>query len=61
VAAQHVRSLQEYPFDSVLLPYNFAMSRNPSYMADFEALVAVCAQRGVAIQTIKSITRAPWG
>ena len=61
VAAQHLRSLQEYPFDSVLLPYNFPMSRNSRYIDDFEALVAVCAERGVAVQTIKAITRAPWG
>ena len=61
VAAQHLRSLQEYPFDSVLLPYNFPMSRNAGYIADFEALVAVCAERGLAVQTIKAITRAPWG
>jgi aryl-alcohol dehydrogenase-like predicted oxidoreductase len=61
VAAQHLRSLEEYPFDSVLLPYNFPMSRNASYIADFEALIAVCAERGVAVQTIKAITRGPWG
>ena len=61
VAAQHLRSLEEYPFDSVLLPYNFPMSRNASYMADFEALVAVCAERGVAVQTIKASPEAPWG
>ena len=61
VAAQHLRSLERYPFDSVLLPYNFAMSNNTAYLDDFEALVAVCAERGVAVQTIKSITRAPWG
>jgi aryl-alcohol dehydrogenase-like predicted oxidoreductase len=61
VAAQHLRSLAEYPFDSVLLPYNFPMSRNPSYIADFEALLALCAERRVAVQTIKSITRGPWG
>ena len=61
VAAQHLRSLQEYPFDSVLLPYNFAMSRNMRYMADCEALAALCAERGVAVQTIKAITRGPWG
>jgi aryl-alcohol dehydrogenase-like predicted oxidoreductase len=61
VAAQHLRSLGEYPFDSVLLPYNFPMSRNASYIADFEALVEVCAERGVAVQTIKAITRGPWG
>jgi aryl-alcohol dehydrogenase-like predicted oxidoreductase len=61
VASQHLRSLQEYPFDSVLLPYNFPMSRNESYIADFEQLVALCVERGAAIQTIKSITRGPWG
>jgi aryl-alcohol dehydrogenase-like predicted oxidoreductase len=61
VAAQHLRSLEEYPFDSVLLPYNFPMSRNARYVADFEELLAVCADRGVAVQTIKAITRGPWG
>jgi aryl-alcohol dehydrogenase-like predicted oxidoreductase len=61
VAAQHLRSLREYPFDSVLLPYNFPMSRNERYIADFEQLVALCVERGAAIQTIKSITRGPWG
>jgi aryl-alcohol dehydrogenase-like predicted oxidoreductase len=61
VAAQHLRSLREYPFDSVLLPYNFAMSRNERYIAEFEDLAAVCVERGVAIQTIKAITRGPWG
>jgi aryl-alcohol dehydrogenase-like predicted oxidoreductase len=61
VAAQHLRSLEEYPFDSVLLPYNFPMSRNAGYIADFEALLAVCDERGVAVQTIKAITRGPWG
>jgi aryl-alcohol dehydrogenase-like predicted oxidoreductase len=61
VSAQHLRSLEEYAFDSVLLPYNFPMSRNASYIADFEALVAVCAERGVAVQTIKAITRGSWG
>jgi aryl-alcohol dehydrogenase-like predicted oxidoreductase len=61
VAAQHLRSLEEYPFDSVLLPYNLPMSRNSSYIADFEALVEVCAERDVAVQTIKAITRGPWG
>ena len=61
VAAQHLRSLAEFPFDSVLLPYNFPMSRNAAYLADFEALAELCRERGVAMQTIKAITRGPWG
>ena len=36
------------------------MTGNAQYMADFEELLGVCEERGVAVQTIKSITRAPW-
>ena len=61
VARQHLRSLEQYPFDAVLLPYNYPMSLNAEYLADFEELAAVCAERGVALQTIKAITRGPWG
>lgn len=53
----HMKSLQEYEFDSVLLPYNYPLMRNDEYALDFERLVEVCQQRGVAIQTIKSIAR----
>lgn len=61
VAAMHLRSLEQFPFDSVLLPYNAPMMRNRQYAADFDALSAVCEERNVAFQTIKSITQAPWG
>ncbi len=60
VAAMHRRSLERFPFDSVLLPYNFTALRQPAYAADFEALVAVCRDRGVAVQTIKSVARRRW-
>lgn len=56
----HRRSLERYDFDSVLLPYSYAMAQNATYRADFEALMALCAERGVAVQTIKSCTRGPW-
>ena len=59
--AMHLRSLERFPFDSVLLPYNFVMMQNPGYARDFEALLALCEQRGVAVQTIKGITLGPWG
>ncbi|GAA2092906.1 aldo/keto reductase [Microlunatus panaciterrae] len=61
VASQHLRSLEQFDFDSVLLPYNFPMSQNTQYMDDFNALAEVCQSRNVAMQTIKSITKAPWG
>ena len=37
------------------------MQQNSKYIADFEALVKLCEERNVAVQTIKSITRGPWG
>jgi aryl-alcohol dehydrogenase-like predicted oxidoreductase len=61
VARQHHRALERFDFDSVLLPYNYPMMQNAQYAADFEALVARCQERSVAIQTIKAITKAPWG
>jgi aryl-alcohol dehydrogenase-like predicted oxidoreductase len=56
----HKRSLERFPFDSVLLPYNFVMMQNPTYAADFEALIALAQERGIAVQTIKGITAGPW-
>ena len=61
VATMHQRSLARFDFDAVLLPYNAAMMRNPQYAADFEALLALCAKRNLAVQTIKGIARGPWG
>ena len=60
VAAMHYRSLERFDFDSVLLPYNFVMMQNERYAQDFERLAALCQERNVAMQTIKSITRGPW-
>ena len=60
VAEMHLKSLERFPFDSVLLPYNFTMMAQPDYAADFEALYEVCQERGVAMQTIKSIARRRW-
>ena len=56
-----MRSLDRFDFDSVLLPYNYAMMQNAQYAADFAALLTVCQERKVAVQTIKAITRGPWG
>ncbi|MBA3430457.1 MAG: aldo/keto reductase [Actinobacteria bacterium] len=60
IAAMHRRSLARFPFDSVLLPYNFRQMQDERYAAEFEALAAICERGGVAIQTIKSIALAPW-
>jgi hypothetical protein len=61
VASMHARALERFDFDSVLLPFSYIMTQNHQYLADFNTLLAVCQTRQVAVQTIKSIVRAPWG
>lgn len=60
IAGMHLRSLERFDFASVLLPINFIMLDNPTYRADVERLLEVCADRDVAVQTIKSIARGAW-
>jgi len=61
VPTMHIRSLERFDFDSILFPYSYLMMQNPQYAADAEALLALCKSRNVAVQTIKSLVRAPWG
>jgi hypothetical protein len=56
----HRRSLERFPFDSVLLPYNHVQMQDARYAETFEALATVCAERDVALQTIKSLARRRW-
>lgn len=60
VAAMHIRSLAEFDFDSVLFPFNHTMLANPAYAADVAQLLELCAERSVAVQTIKSIAVGRW-
>src|SRR5881398_1872474 len=60
VPEMHRRSLERFAFDSVLLPYNYVQMQDPRYTDRFEALAAVCAERNVALQTIKSLARRRW-
>ena len=60
VPEMHRRSLERFPFDSVLLPYNYVQMQDPRYADRFEALAAVCAERNVALQTIKSLAHRRW-
>jgi len=61
VAAMHLRSLERFEFDSVLLPYNYMMMQTASYAKEFESLLKLCRDRNIAVQTIKSLARRPWG
>lgn len=60
IAGMHLRSLERFDFASVLLPYSFVALQDPTYRHDVEALLDVCAEREVAVQTIKAIARRRW-
>jgi aryl-alcohol dehydrogenase-like predicted oxidoreductase len=59
-AAMHMRSLERYEFDSVLLPWNYVLYKSDRYRQEFQKLLKICKDHGVAVQTIKSITKGPW-
>lgn len=60
IAGMHLRSLERFDFDSVLFPLSHSVMGDVDYRRDVEALVEVCTERNVAMQTIKSIARRRW-
>jgi aryl-alcohol dehydrogenase-like predicted oxidoreductase len=60
IAGMHVRSLERFDFDSVLFPFNYSLLQIDAYRRDVDQLRSLCAERGVAVQTIKSIARRRW-
>jgi len=61
IAAMHMKSLDHFDFDSVLLPYNYATFQIPKYAGDFDAVTKLCRERSIAVQTIKALALRPWG
>ncbi len=61
VAEMHLRSLSRFAFDSVLFPYSHVIVQDEGYARDARRLLAACRERDVAAQTIKGISRGPWG
>lgn len=60
IARMHLRSLERFDFDSVLLPINAPLLAIDDYRADVDTLLGRCAERHVAVQTIKAIARRRW-
>ncbi len=60
VPAVHMRSLEHFDFDTILLPYNYLQLQNPRYRKEFNELMELCLKRNIAVQTIKSVARRPW-
>jgi aryl-alcohol dehydrogenase-like predicted oxidoreductase len=60
IPKMHQRSLARHDFDSVLCPYNWVQMQDPRYAETFDGLAALCKERNVALQTIKSLAYKPW-
>lgn len=60
IARMHLRSLERLDAASVLLPYNHSLLADEAYRADVDELRQVCADRGIAVQTIKAIAKGRW-
>jgi aryl-alcohol dehydrogenase-like predicted oxidoreductase len=60
IPKMHQRSLARHDFDSVLCPYNWVQMQDPRYAQTFDELAAMCDERNVALQTIKSLASKPW-
>ncbi len=60
IVRMHARSLERFDFDSVLFPYSYLLLQHDAYRADVEQLLAMCQERNVAVQTIKSVARRRW-
>jgi aryl-alcohol dehydrogenase-like predicted oxidoreductase len=60
IARMHLRSLERFDFDSVLLPYNFLLLQDDTYRTDLQQLLRLCRDRNVAVQMIKAIARRRW-
>lgn len=58
--ATHLEALRRYPFDTVLTPWNFILSTDEGYRADYEALVDEVKRQDAGLLIIKTISRRNW-
>ena len=61
IPSMHLKSLEQHAFDSILLPWNYLLYQDVPYRNTWEELVSLATSRGMAVQTIKSVMRRPWG
>ena len=58
--ATHLEALRRYPFETVLTPWNYILSTDEGYRADYEALVEEVRRQDAGLMIIKSISRRNW-
>ncbi|MDQ1615529.1 MAG: hypothetical protein QOJ60_1468 [Actinomycetota bacterium] len=58
--ATHLEALRRHPFATVLTPLNIALSRDPAYVAAYEALADEVARQDAGLMIIKTVARRNW-
>jgi aryl-alcohol dehydrogenase-like predicted oxidoreductase len=58
--AVFAEALRRFPFDTVMFPLNSVLYANQTYRRDAQALLALCQEKDVGVQIIKSAARQPW-
>ena len=58
--ATHLEALRRYPFETVLTPWNYILSTDEDYRADYEALVEEIRRQDTGLMIIKTISRRNW-
>jgi predicted aldo/keto reductase-like oxidoreductase len=58
--ATHLEALRRYPFETVLTPWNYILSTDESYRADYEDLVEEAKRQDAGLLIIKTISRRNW-
>jgi aryl-alcohol dehydrogenase-like predicted oxidoreductase len=58
--ATHLEALGRYPFDTVLTPWNYILSTDEGYRADYEALVEEIRRQDAGLMIIKTVSRRNW-
>ena len=59
-AAMHQKSIENFKFDSILMPWNWFVAHYRNYPDDFNSTLELCRKKNIAVQTIKAIARGPW-
>src|SRR5215212_2681714 len=58
--ATHLEALKRFPFDTVLTPWNYILSTDEGYRADYKALVEEVRRQDAGLMIIKTISRRNW-
>ena len=56
----HLEALRRFPFETVLTPLNHVLAQDPTYLADYQALVAEVQAQDAGLMIIKAAARRNW-